>query len=245
MAQSTLGDFDGVFGSPNFNAGCVDVTQNGVQGGCFTGARGAHRQNQSIGFKDDLLHHIQVAWNQSHIIDGHCAGRGQNTHYHVLIPTGCRQRGHTQFKGRYTLAPELDFAVLGQPSFSNIQIRHDLDPGDDASDHGIGYFHVFLADAIQAKSNGCRLADGRRLYVNIGRVFAVCSYDGLVHQFDNLAGCFIGFIRFNFLFFLFKFHIRNQVKIVQNIIFCLRTGGLMILIEEKLDELLDVFPDGD
>ena len=82
--------------------------------------------------------------------------------------------------------------------------------------------------------------------MDIGSIFPIGCNDALIHQLDHLAGSFIGFIGDCFLIFFFKFNIRQQVKVVQGFLHRLRIHGcLTVMIKEKLDIFLNVFPNGD
>ena len=80
--------------------------------------------------------------------------------------------------------------------------------------------------------------------MNIGGIFAVGGNNRLVHQLDDLAGSLINFVSHGFLFFLFKFDIRQHVKIFEGIIHRRFTGHLPVRVEKKPDKFLNILTDG-
>ena len=218
-----------------------------MQRGGFPRTRGAHRQNKAIGLGNNALHHFGVAFGHAHFIHLHRAGRSQNSHYDIFVTALGRQSGHAEFEGWDTFTPKFDLAVLGHPPFSNIQVGHDFHPGNDTPHHGIGDFHVLLADTIQPQTNRCRFCNRRRLNVDIGGIVTVSRNDNLVHKLDDFAGSFIVglFFQIAFFFFFFKSDVGNQVKIINALSDGFYVPGRgVILIKKMPDILLDILTDG-
>jgi hypothetical protein len=93
----------------------------------------------------------------------------------------------TKFKGLYAFAPEFNFSVLGKPPLSDIETRHDFQPGKDSPGHMFGHLGIFLADTVHSKTDAGFSGLGRRLDVNVRCVVPVGIDDDLVHQPNHLA----------------------------------------------------------
>ena len=91
----------------------------------------------------------------------------QDAHHHVFQAAGRWNGGHAKLDVLSTILLELYLAVLGLAAFGNVQIRHDLDAGNNGSAVTIRNRLVKLANPIRPEPNLGVFLAGIRFDMNI------------------------------------------------------------------------------
>ena len=101
-----------------------------MKGGGLTTSGRPHYKNDTIGLCDHVEQEVVVSFTHSHGIERHRLARGENTHDHVLFASHRGDSGHPQFNIKGRVFPEFYLAVLRLSPLSNVQVGHNLYPGD-------------------------------------------------------------------------------------------------------------------
>ncbi len=101
-----------------------------------------------------------------------------------------RHRRHPQFDIFIAVLFKTNFSVLGLAAFGDIQVRHDLDSGDDRVFIAVWNGLIKGAGAVHADPDFRILFAGLRLNMNIRSPPAVGIYDDLVNQLHHRAAFF-------------------------------------------------------
>ena len=210
-----------------------------MQGGGFSGTCGTCCQDQSVGLKDCFFEDRYISAAEAHILQFHGAGIGQYPQ-RGRFKTPCGGKGsQPQLKRSDPFSFELDFSVLGQSLFSNIQARHDFNPRKHTPGHADGHFHIVAANPVRSKTNLSFFGSSGGLDMNIRRIIPEGSHDHLVNQFNHFTGRFIQRI-FDLVFFLFfKADKRNHVHFLEHVFI----GCCGVFYKEMLNKPLNILPD--
>ncbi len=101
-----------------------------MKGSGLTTSSRSHDENDTIGLGDHVDQKVVVSLTHAHGIEGDRLARSENTHDHILFPSHCGDCGHPQFNIKGRISPEFYLAILGLSALRDVQIGHDLYPGD-------------------------------------------------------------------------------------------------------------------
>ena len=188
LAESVLGDFHGVLGRPDLPVRRVDLVEGGVQGGRLAGAGGADDEDHPVGLVQDGPKFLEIAGRHPHRGEGQgIPGLGQDPHHDILHPSLGRDGGHAEFDLLAARLPELDLAVLGEAPDGDIEIRHDLDAGDDRRAVAVGEGLIDGAVAVDPVADLDVLFPDVGFDVDIGGAFGLGVEDDLVDELHDHA----------------------------------------------------------
>ena len=111
----------------------------------------------------------------------HAAGAVEDPHHDLLAVHG-RQRRHPQVDG-LALDAEADAAVLGDAALGDVDVGHDLEPGDDAGDDRAGLAHALVEHAVDAEPDA--QVELGRLDVDVRGPLLHRLEDHEVHELDD------------------------------------------------------------
>ena len=188
LAEPVLGDFHGILGRPDLPVGRVDLVEGGVQGGRLAGAGGADDEDHTVGLVQDGPKFPEIAGRHPHRGEGQgIPGRGQEPHHDILHPSLGRDGGHPQFELLAARLLELDLAVLGEAPDGDIEVRHDLDTGDDGRTVAVGERLIDGAVAVDPVADLDVLFPDVGFDVDVRGAFGLRFEDDLVDELHDHA----------------------------------------------------------
>ena len=183
LPQARLRDLDRVFGRPDLALWHVDQAQRRVQRGGLARARGPHAQEHAVRALDHLLHLGQVVRRHADVAQGHELGRGQQTQHGVFQSAVRGNRRHPQLKpAAIDEFAHGDLAVLRLAPLGNVEVAHDLDPGQHGAAVGVRQLHVGLEHPIPAEPDQHLLLSRLGLDVDVGDALGLGFQDHGVDQ---------------------------------------------------------------
>ena len=188
LAESILGDFHGVLGRPDLLFRCVDLVEGGVQGGRLAGAGGADDEDHPVGLVQDGPEFTEITHRHAHGSEGQgIPGRGQDPHHDILHPSLGRDGSHAELDLLAARLLELDLAVLREAPDGDIEVRHDLDAGDDGRTVAVGERLIDGAVAVDPVADLDVLFPDVGFDVDIRGAFGLRFEDDLVDELHDHA----------------------------------------------------------
>jgi len=180
--------------------------------GCgLAASSGSDHEHDPVRFLDHLRKNLVVPFTHRHFFKGQGLAGCQKAHDHIFIPTGGRDCGHAEFdvQGREFL--EFDFSVLGEPPLCDVELRHDLDSGNERSLVRVRDRLIELAGAVNPDPDVGMVLPVARLDVNVRSVPVVGVDDHLVDKLNNGAVFLTHLVRIFGALFLGRFKLSEDV----------------------------------
>ncbi len=142
--------FDWVFAGEEFAVDGIDLAEGGVERGGFACAGGACDDEDAVGFLDGIEDVVVEGWREGEVFEVQIDAGAVEDPEHDGFPVdgGERADAHVDL---FTADDFHDAAVLRDPAFGDIEVRHDLDPGRDDGPEvrwGRGHFDETAVDAV-------------------------------------------------------------------------------------------------
>ncbi len=140
---------DRVLDGDGVNADGGDDVQRCVQGGGLARAGRTRGQDHAVGLDVGRAIALEVLGGEAEVVQRQLGGGVvQDAHHDLLAPHG-GQRRHPQIDLLPVVADRHP-AVLGDPPLGDVDLGHDLEPGDDTGDHLPGRAVLLLQHTVDA-----------------------------------------------------------------------------------------------
>ena len=121
--------FDRIFGRNDLAIGSIKGVKGGIQGGCLAGAGWAGNQDDTVGAPDKSLEFGEVGLGETKLPHPHFNAVFVQQSHHRRLPVISRDDADPQIKLFFTDG-DLNSAVLGSSSFSDVDAGQDFDTRD-------------------------------------------------------------------------------------------------------------------